>query len=238
MSLKIKIKYYILNKLLSIFNKNNINVSFSQCGEDLLIQYIFRLRGIDKITYIDIGANNPIYLNNTLLFYLKGSKGINIEANPNLINLFLKHRVKDTNLNVGIYSKNEIKKFYIFNDLTLSTFSDEEAKKMENLYNHKIKQVIEIQTYTLNEIINKYNNGQFPDLLSIDIEGMEFEVLKTIDYNVSFPKVICIETAEYSPIGIGRKRNEIINFLKEKGYFLFADTNLNSIFVKNDFFDK
>ena len=55
--------------------------SFSQCGEDLIVNYIFGLRGITKPTYLDIGANDPFYLNNTALFYINGCRGINIEAN-------------------------------------------------------------------------------------------------------------------------------------------------------------
>ena len=65
--------------------KKVYQLSFSQCGEDLLIDYVFKLRGIAQPSYIDIGANDPFYLNNTAIFYLRGCRGINIEANPKLI---------------------------------------------------------------------------------------------------------------------------------------------------------
>jgi hypothetical protein len=39
-------------------------ISYSQCGEDILINYIFSLRGIVKPSYIDIGANHPFFINN------------------------------------------------------------------------------------------------------------------------------------------------------------------------------
>ena len=36
--------------------------SYSQCSEDLIVRYIFNLRGISKPTYLDIGANDPFYI--------------------------------------------------------------------------------------------------------------------------------------------------------------------------------
>ena len=51
--------------------KNELPVplnSYSQCGEDLLVDYIFKLRGIERPSYLDIGAHDPYYLSNTALF--------------------------------------------------------------------------------------------------------------------------------------------------------------------------
>jgi hypothetical protein len=43
-------------------------VSFSQIGEDLIVDFIFQVRGIQKPTYIDIGAFHPEFLSNTAFF--------------------------------------------------------------------------------------------------------------------------------------------------------------------------
>ena len=48
------------------------NSSFSQCGEDLIVNYIFNLRGISLPSYLDIGANHPYFISNTALFHKKG----------------------------------------------------------------------------------------------------------------------------------------------------------------------
>jgi hypothetical protein len=56
--------------------------SFSQSGEDLIIDFIFNALGISRPSYIDIGAHHPYYLNNTAIFYLRGARGINIEPDP------------------------------------------------------------------------------------------------------------------------------------------------------------
>ena len=64
------------------------------------------------------------------------------------------------------------------------------------------------------------------------------EILKTIDFKNNSPKVICVEAAEYSPFGIGERRNELIDFLVKNNYYEYANTNLNAIMVRKDFWFK
>jgi FkbM family methyltransferase len=214
--------------------KKLYKLSFSQCGEDLLIDYIFELRGVSMPSYLDIGAHDPFYLNNTAIFYLRGCRGINIEANPGLIENFRTKRKEDINLNVGISDQADAMDFYIMADSTLSTFSREECDSMIGR-GHKMKAVKKIELLTVKAVLDKYNDGKFPDLLSIDVEGLDFKILQSIEFGSAYPKVICVEAAEYSPIGAGARRTELIDFLVSKGYYEYANTNLNAIMVKNEF---
>jgi FkbM family methyltransferase len=211
------------------------NISFSQCGEDLIIKYMAKLRFLSIPSYLDIGAFNPWYLSNTALFYKEGSRGINIEANPQLIHKFIKERPDDINLNIGVGIKDGSMPFYIFEDTTLSTFSETEATTAQADYGHKLAATIMVQVHSINNIVEEYCSGKWPDILTIDVEGIDFEVMQDADFSNSKPKIICAETAEYSPIGAGKKRDEYIRLIQDKGYYLYADTNLNSIFVENDF---
>ena len=54
---------------------------------------------------MDVGANDPDQNSVTKLFYLAGWRGINIEPNPDMIELLEKNRPEDTNLKVGISDK-------------------------------------------------------------------------------------------------------------------------------------
>lgn len=208
--------------------------SFSQCGEDLLVNYIFTLRGINKPSYMDIGANDPFFLSNTALFYSKGSRGINIEANPKLHNKFKEKRARDINLNIGVGNQEGEMDFYIMEDNTLSTFSKKELESMQEKGN-ALKEITKVRVTTITKILKENWEGELPDFLSLDVEGMDYEILESIDFNFFRPKVICVEAAEYSPVGAGARRSELINFLKEKGYYEYANTNLNAIMVERKF---
>jgi FkbM family methyltransferase len=209
-------------------------ISFSQCGEDMLVDYVFMLRGVNAPSYIDIGAHHPWYINNTAFFYKKGCRGINIEPNPNLIKAFQDERSEDINLNIGVASIDGNMDFYVLDDSALSTFSKKDADDFISK-GDKIKEVMKVEVLSVSTIISKYAQGKFPDLMNLDVEGFEMGVLKGIDFMNNYPTIICVETAEYSRTGAGKKRKELMEFIESKGYYLYADTNLNSIYVKNEF---
>jgi FkbM family methyltransferase len=209
--------------------------SFSQCGEDLLVNYVFSLRGIDYPTYLDIGANHPYFISNTAFFYQKGCRGINVEANPHLVPSLRRLRRRDTTLNVGVGPVEGELDFFIMSDPTLSTFSKEEADRITGTGKYKVLSAQKIKLITLEQILQEFSGGKFPDFLSIDVEGMDLAILKTIRFDKYWPKVICVEAAEYSPVGAGARRTDIIDFLVSKGYYEYANTNLNAIMVKKEF---
>jgi len=208
--------------------------SYSQCGEDLIVQFVFDNLSIKNPSYIDIGAHHPFNLSNTALFYEQGSRGINIEPDPILFKEFLLHRKSDTNLNIGISDKSSIQDFYVMNAPTLNTFSKVEADKYSKEGDFYVKEVVKINTSELSGILEKHTQGIFPDFLSIDAEGIDELVIRSIDFNSNFPKIICVETISFSMTGNGTKNYELISYLQNNGYLLYADTYINSIFVRKN----
>jgi FkbM family methyltransferase len=204
--------------------------TFSQCGEDIIIKFIFdNIIKIPQPTYIDIGANHPFDLNNTYLFYLNGSSGLNIDANTDSIDLFNKYRKKDININIGISdSKGELD-FYKFKYSTYNTFDLDEAEKQK----HALVEVKKIEVNTINFIIEKYFNAVFPDFLSLDVEGLDYKILKTIDFSKG-PKVICVETI-INEDECTYQNTEIIDFLVSSGYLIHSSTLINTIFIKGEY---
>ena len=218
----------------------SFNKSYSQCGEDLIINFIFQHVMSEKkdITYLDIGANHPITLSTTYYFYNKKSGGgLLIEPNPNLVKRLKKYRPNDTVLNVGI-SPNEHSckmKFYLCEHHVLSTFSEDEKKQYEKM-GHKIIGTQDIQTLNINNILNEYGyvkNGL--DLLSLDVEGFDLKILKVFDFSLVRPKIIVAETILHRPHLEQSKNSELIDFLISKNYFIYADTYINTIFVDTDY---
>jgi FkbM family methyltransferase len=208
--------------------------SFSQSGEDLIMQFIFMWLRIEKPSYLDIGAHHPTYLSNTYLFYEKGSSGVCVEPDPFLFEAIQKTRKRDICLNMGVGGGGLDKAdFYILNSRTLSTFSREEAERYASYEGKNIEKVVEIPLISVNAIIAQHCPS-VPNLVSLDVEGMDLQILQDFDFDKYTPEVFCIETLTYTEDNTERKLTEIIDLMTAKNYFVYADTYLNSIFVSRD----
>lgn len=69
------------------------------------------------------------------------------------------------------------------------------------------------------------------DIISMDSEGFDLEILKTLDFAKYNPKIICVETLRCEHDSHLRKHTEIGEYLKQHGFEFYADTRVNSIFV-------
>ncbi len=223
----------------SLSNKKH-NISYSQSGEDLLINFIFNQLSIKKPSYLDLGAHNHKYLSNTYFFYKRGSSGINVEADPKLFRDFSKFRKRDFNLNVGVCSEGSggYANFYMMTESTMNTFCKKTAMRLEKETNIKIQKVKRVPVLSISEILSNYSGNKFPELLSVDIEGLDYLVIESIQkYSLdNRPIVICIETIEYAENKVPKKKLSIPKDIVSLGYFHYADTWINSIFVRNDLF--
>lgn len=219
-------------------NARHWRPSYSQCGEDSILAFIFRSLAIDKPSYLDIGAHHPHMLNNTFIFYTQGGRGINIEPDPDLFPVIARARPKDTNLQIGIGSERGEVPLYVMDVPTLNTFSEREARKYCQESGHRIKKVVPVQVDTISNTINYYNGGVFPDLLTLDAEGMDEIILDSIDFTKTKPLVMCVETLEYTRGGRPQKNSTIAEKLSRDGYFAYADTYINTIFVLRDCWDE
>lgn len=230
------------NKLIALLLNSNEDrykkISFSQCGEDSIVKFIFDYLKIENPTYIDIGAHHPYYISNTALLYKNGSRGINIEPDPTLFKEFIKYREEDINLNFGISDVENELDFYIISSPTLNTFSKEEAEKYIHEGDFVIKSIEKIMVKTLNNVLKEYSNGVFPQFLSIDAEGVDEIIIKEINFENNYPIVICIETISFSTSGNGMKNFKLIKYIESKGYLIYADTNINTIFVRKSIWQK
>jgi FkbM family methyltransferase len=215
--------------------ENEGQKSYSQFGEDIIIATIFNLIRKSSITYLDIGANFPKHFSNTYYFYKKGNKGICIEPDIELFNYYHKIRPKDTvyNIGIGMNEMDELKEFYFYKDERkgLNTFSRERVSENETISPVKAEKT----TVTLRNINNiiKENFKAPPDLLSIDIEGLDFDVLKTLDFSCNAPLVICCELTKLAEGNLIVEHTALKDLLLSNGYFQYANTFINGIFVLN-----
>lgn len=221
-----------------IFGRPVQNSSYSQAGEDAIVRFLFFDKKMNRITYLDIGTNIPDDNNNTYLFYQTGSRGVCVEADETMIKQIKKTRPEDTVLNYGVSIGDEQSAdFYIFDVKGLNTFDKEEAERRVAYGTYKIEKVVNVKLIAINKLIKDYFD-KYPDFLSIDIEGLDLEVLKSLDYTTYPVPVICVETCQYSENHIRPKDKSIAEFLCGKGYEVYADTYINTIFVNKEWFYK
>jgi FkbM family methyltransferase len=207
----------------------NSNVSYSQEGEDLILERIFGKKA--KGFFIDVGAHHPVKYSNTYIFYLKGWRGINIDAMPGSMEVFNELRPDDINIECPISDDEEELTYYIFNEPALNTFSEEEAKKKDGIENFKVTRTEKLRTKKLANVVAEYlPNGQGVDFISIDVEGLDLRVLKSIDWNVIKPKIILVEDLSRD-LEIIFEKGEVRKYLQTKGYKIFAKT-VNTVFFK------
>jgi FkbM family methyltransferase len=209
--------------------------SYSQCGEDLIIDFIFtNYLNILKPMYLDIGAHHPTYLSNTYHFYKKGSTGVCVEPDKTLCREIHNKRRRDVCLNAGVgFTRVSHAPFYIMSEKTLSTFSREDAERYEKCGHYSIKEVTKVNLLPINTIISQYCKAS-PNLVSLDVEGVDYEIVNSMDLDKYRPEVFCIETLTFAQDKSEKKVMDIITFMHEKDYFVYADTYINTIFVDNE----
>jgi len=214
-------KPYLYFKILWLDKYFTSKKSYSQCGEDKLITNFFFKRKIFNGIYLDIGAYNPIKYNNTFLLFKSGWSGINIDLNQTSIDLFNILRPKDKNICAAISDKKERVKVFIENIFSpLNTISKDQSIKLKNINNKKKFYII--KTKTISSIVK----NQF-DFLNIDVEGMDFRVLKSINLRKYKPSLICIEILD--------KKNvlHVKNYLKRLDYLYIKKLGPSYFFKKN-----
>ena len=206
--------------------------SYSQEGEDLILLRIFEKKRTGF--YVDVGAHHPFRFSNTYLFYRMGWRGINIDATPGSMKLFNKFRKRDINIEVAIGEKEDILTFYIFNEPALNTFDENLARQRNGKMGYYIIKELLLKVLPLSKILEKYlPEGQEIDFLNVDVEGKDFEVLKSNDWSTYRPKVVLVEILPSSIEEVFK--HPIFIFMKENGYSFFAKTFNTCFFVENEF---
>ena len=144
----------------------------------------------------------------------------------------------DINLEFGVSDKAaELTYYYIGPRSAMNSFSKSSLENSGQL--QKVKKEISVKVERLDTILNDYQD-QFDhiDFLSIDVEGLDMEVLRSNDWNKYKPSVVVIELEVVSLEDV--KHNESAKFLMELGYVPVAKNIVTKpiasvFFVSEDF---
>jgi FkbM family methyltransferase len=195
----------------------------------LALEFADRLYANSGGFYVDVGAFHPEHYSTTQYFYLQGWRGINIDAMPERMKLFQQLRPEDTNLEMGVSQVRSKLTYHLFDYPNMSTCCEETAHRFLEQGRTIITQQ-EVETYPLAEILEKYlPKNQSIDFLNIDVEGLDYQVLNSNDWNQYRPHIVLVEDLDCLPIEqICDSR--ILQFMKEQGYELMAKTLFTLIF--------
>jgi len=184
-------KFYLLYNLFIRHKCFQKRKKYSQWGEDIEIINFFKEK--TKGYYLDIGCFHPVMYSNTCLLFNDGWHGVNIDMNPTSIDLFNIARPKDHNVCAAL--SNESKKIQAYFDdpfSPINTIDKDFYEKSKHVF--KNHQITEMNSKKINDILKENKIEKKIDFLNIDIEGLDYEILKQIDLNTYNIKLIAIET--------------------------------------------
>jgi|LakMenE01Jun11ns_1017448.scaffolds.fasta_scaffold9948728_5 FkbM family methyltransferase len=212
------LKEYIRAKIYKRYN-----ISFSKSGEDIQLKQLLKVNR--KGVYVDIGCWDPVKASNSYYFHLRGWKGICIDPNPKMKELFEKKRKTDIFVNKAIGTNDEILTYYLLEDQYSSMNTLDYSFIQQHHLEDKIVEKKEVQTISLKSVLEQHiSPGERIDFLDIDVEGFDLMVLASNDWEKFRPKVILIETDQSLSNDIS---SEITLFLSNHQYALIGKSVIN-----------
>ncbi len=175
-------------------------MNYSQSNEQEIIINLFKGKRDGK--FLDIGANNGVTLSNTFaLANFYGWSGLLVEASPKAYERLLKnYELIDRDFdfqNVAIWKEDGYFDFWESGELLgkgdvglVSSVVPSELKRWESL-NMPFEKMT-VPCTTVKTMLERSRHFRF-DLLSLDVEGVELDILPQIDFDALGIKVACIE---------------------------------------------
>lgn len=213
-----------------------IRPQFAQCSEDLIVESLLKAIALKKglsladLRYFEIGANHPVSTSSTYLFYrMYGAKGVLVEANPDLFDALQSARPRDLVVNAAVIGHEASTVFLTVSEASeLSSINEKFPKTFQNGA-YAIEKTIEVPAVFIGDLLAK---NWSPDCrlsyISIDVEGVDFELLAKIDFRKYPFDVVQIEPSDLFIPGNSLK---IISHMAAQNYLLIAKTEVNLIFV-------
>lgn len=229
---KIKIDRYEFSKR-GLFN--------SQYGEDGVLLTILEHLKVDykKISYLELGTNDPIVLNNTYALYRLGARGILVEPNRKLKRVIELIRPEDKLINKAVSLDGKPTTFFELHAPTLSTTIINKYDKKLEIDDLKTVEEYEVETITINDLFIEF--GKTPDVISIDVEDMDYPILNQIDFNANRPMMIIAEIASIME-GIDKEfvfedGKKIKTLLEKNNYLIVHENRINAVFIDKKYYD-
>ena len=203
---------------------------YSQTGEDnILAEYFADHEGG---FLVDIGAcDGEILSNSRRLITELGWTGIIVEPHPEYfekLQLLYRRFPEVVTVNVAVGDENGERTFYAYQGrmAKFSTLDVAEHERIKKAYKVEEFDMVPMRMMPLHLLLSE--NGCPPqiDFLSIDTEGLDLDVLKSMDWDKYTVQLVCVEKSVVAAL-------ELTGFLVGSGYHLMAATRFNLFFERN-----
>jgi FkbM family methyltransferase len=210
---------------------------YSQCGEDAFLNTtIFKNK--KNGVYIELGALDGVLYSNTKFFEDSLQwKGILIEPHPEKYKLLQRNRPNNFLFNKLVSCHTDPLEFRYFVDFHAAVSGVENTmppSHFDYFFDNKTNRFLPqkkmfIKPVTLTEIV-KETQITHVDLLSLDVEGHEYEVLTSWDFSIPID-IILIET-----LGAQPEKDEMCRqILIQHNYRFITKCHHNEIFALNTY---
>lgn len=213
-----------------------ITPTYAQCYEDIIIESILRSwmrshnQNIQDYSVVEIGGNHPVSCSSSYYLEEKYSMGgFIVEANPKLADILTKTRPGMNVINCAAHSGPETELEFHINSLNEVSSLNKEFADSWATQNGSVVEVVKVKTRRINDVLSLSRPPIA--LLSIDVEGIDYEILSDVDFIVHRPVVVQVEPSDGFVPGNSKR---MIDFMKRANYTLVAETDVNLIFLKND----
>jgi FkbM family methyltransferase len=217
-----------LRRTVRLLNPNS-TTSYSQEGEDLVLRRFLEERRSGF--YVDVGAHHPTKFSNTHFFYELGWRGINIEPAPDAVAQFDKVRPRDINIGLGVAEAAGELTYYVFDEPALNTFDKTLKEEREARTSYRVIRTTKIRVDRLDRILQqRLPAGQAIDFMSIDVEGLDLQVLRSNDWNAHRPQFVLAEALDFNLEQAAK--HPLWMYMHSVRYELVAKT-LNTLFYRD-----
>lgn len=206
---------------------------YSQFGQDSFLEKnVFK--GYKYGIFVDIGSHDGVQLNNTLYFEKNNKwQGYNIEPIKDVYDKLIINRPNCININCAISDSNGHAEFILnkgYTEMISGLKKDFDPRHIQRLNNELsthggTTEVIEVETKRFDTLCYDYNI-KYINYLSIDVEGAEFSVIRSIDFSKVFIDVIGFEN-NYDDTS-----KPIVEYLLNKGFSVLKKSS--DIFMINN----
>jgi FkbM family methyltransferase len=203
--------------------------SYSQLGQDLEVLRLYNNK--HNGFFVEIGSSDGMELSNTYLLEKHYQwKGICVEPIPSKFKELCKNRPNSLCCSYAVYNEsNKQVVFDICNELDLLSGISDNIDCHKKIVNKNKTQIV-VNTISLNDLLDKSHSPSFIEYLSLDTEGSELEILKSVDFKKYTFGVIDVEHNYVEP-----RRSQIKNLLTSNGYEYVRENQFDDCYHHGSF---